>query len=280
MSTGNRIAGSTHVAAVVGHPVRHSLSPAIHNAAFQATGLDWVYVALDVAPEWGSRAVEAMRTLGISGMSVTMPHKSAVAAAADERTPSVERLGVANCLFWRDGAVVADSTDGDGFVAAFCQQFGDGLAHRRIGVVGAGGAARSIIEAVGRSGAQSIVVHNRSPERLASAVALAPQARPGAMADLADCEIIVNATSVGMGGGPTPELLPIDTDVIGPDHVVVDIVYNPVQTPLLAAATGVGARTQGGVGMLIHQAALAFERWTGVPAPLDAMTGAVADQIR
>ena len=118
------ITGSTRLAAVIGHPVRHSLSPRIHNAGFAAAGLDWSYVAFDVAPADGARVVEAMRTLGLGGLSVTMPHKAAVAVAADDRTPAADRLGVANCLFWRGDRIVADSTDGDGFVAAYERMVG------------------------------------------------------------------------------------------------------------------------------------------------------------
>lgn len=270
------VSGQTRLAAVIGHPVRHSLSPRIHNAAFAASGLDWIYVALEVAPAGGQAAVEAMRSLGIGGMSVTMPHKSAVAQAADDRTDVVARLDVANCLFWHDGAIVADSTDGDGFVAAYEHQFGQSFANRTVGVIGAGGAARSIIEAVGRNKAAAIVVVNRSEVRCAEAVELADQARPGSEADLADVDVIVNATSVGMAGGADAGRSPIDGGLISPSHTVIDIVYNPVETPLLAAAAQRGAAVQGGVGMLVHQAALAFERWTDRSAPLEAMMAAVA----
>ncbi len=273
------ISGYTRLAAVIGHPVRHSLSPRILNAAFAAAELDWAYVALDVDPANGPDIVAAMRTLGIGGLSVTMPHKAAVAEAADERTQSVERLGVANCLFWRDGRIVADSTDGDGFVAAYEHRFGRAVAGRTVGVVGAGGAARSIVEALGRAGAASIVVVNRSEGSLAAAVELADQARPGSESELADVELIVNATSVGMAGTPDADRTPFDATVISPRHTVVDIVYNPGRTPLIAAASERGAVVQGGVAMLVHQAARQFQWWTDLPAPVDAMTAAVADHL-
>ncbi len=270
------ITGRTRLAAVIGHPVRHSLSPRIHNAAFAATGVDWAFVALDVAPEDGRRAVEAMRTLGLGGLSVTMPHKAAAAAAADERTGTVERLGVANCLFWRDERIVADSTDGDGFVAAYEHRFGETLNGCTVGVIGAGGAGRSIIEALGRSGVAEIAVINRSAAGLAKAVHLADQARSATEDDLAGVDVIINTTPVGMAGGVGAGLCPIDVDLISPSHTVVDIVYDPLQTPLLKAAAERGARVQGGVPMLVHQAALAFGMWTGEPAPIAAMTAAVA----
>jgi shikimate dehydrogenase len=273
------ISGQTRIVAVIGQPVRHSLSPLIHNAAFAAVGLDWVCLALEVGAERGAAAVEAMRTLGLSGMSVTMPHKAAVVAAADARTEAVERLGAANCLFWRDGQVVAGSTDGDGFVAAYEQRFGETLAGRAVAVFGAGGAARSIVEAVGRNKAASILVYNRSAERRDAAVELADQARAGKPDELVGADVIVNASSVGMAGGPSADGVPLDVDLIDSRHTVIDIVYNPRITPLMAAAEQRGARTQGGVAMLVHQAALAFELWTDKPAPLDAMLAAVADDL-
>ncbi len=273
------ITGHTRVAAVIGHPVQHSLSPRIHNAAFAAAGLDWTYVALDVDPTSGAAAVEAMRTLGLAGLSVTMPHKASVAAAADERTATVERLGAANCLYWCDNRIVAESTDGDGFVAAFEQEVGRPLTGRRVGVVGAGGAARSIIEALGRAGVLDIVVVNRSETTLAAAVQLASQARAGTADDLASVDVIVNTTPVGMEGGPAAGQCPIDVALISASHTVVDIVYNPLVTPLLAAAAERGATVRGGVPMLVHQAARAFRLWTGREAPVEAMTAAVADQF-
>lgn len=273
------ITGHTRVAAVIGHPVQHSLSPRIHNAAFAAAGLDWAYVALDVDPTDGAAAVEAMRTLGLAGLSVTMPHKTSVAVAADERTVTVERLGAANCLYWSDNRIVAESTDGDGFVAAFEQEVGRPLTGRRVGVVGAGGAGRSIIEALGRAGVLDIVVVNRSETPLAAAVQLASQARAGTADDLASVDVIVNTTPVGMAGGPAAGNCPIDVELISASHTVVDIVYNPLVTPLLAAAAERGATVQGGVPMLVHQAARAFRLWTGRQAPVEAMTASVADQF-
>lgn len=266
---------------MIGDPVRHSLSPAIHNAAFEAAGLDWVYVALPVSADNGDRAVEAMKTLGIDGLSVTMPHKVAVARAADDLTVSARALGVSNCLFWRDGSVVGDSTDGDGFVASFEAGFGRTLTDLSVLVLGAGGAAKSIIEAVGRAGAARIVVANRSQANAVDAARLAPQAvigEHGDIAQVAQADVIVNATAVGMAGGPAPEGIPVPVEAIRAGQIVIDIVYQPRRTPLLAAAEDRGATVADGVGMLVHQAALAFERWTGVEAPVAAMTAAVADK--
>jgi len=262
------------LAAVIGDPVRHSLSPTIHNAAFWALNLDWVYVALPVAAGRGAAAVEAMTTLGIEGLSVTMPHKADVAAAVQERTPVVERLGMSNCVSVVDGVTVGDSTDGDGFVRSLTIEEGVTLQGRRVAVIGTGGAASAIIEAVGRQNPAELLVISRSPQRAEQASALAAAAKPAPVDAVADAEIIVNASPVGMAGGPQPEGVPLPIETLAANQVVVDIVYQPRQTPLLLAAAKAGARTVNGVGMLMHQAAIAFEHWTGVAAPLDVMRSA------
>lgn len=276
------ISGSTRLAGVIGDPVRHSLSPAIHNAAFAACGLDWVYLALPVPTGGGAAAVEAMRTLGIDGLSVTMPHKASVAAAVDELTPAAEALGVCNCLYrGDDGArIIGHSTDGDGFVAAFETRFGVPPAGLSFLVVGAGGAARSIVESLGRANIASVTVANRTVAKAEDAAHLADQASGVALADVGPAEVaavdvVVNTTAVGMAGGPAPDEVPVPVEGLHPGQRVIDIVYQPRRTPLLAAAAEVGAATDGGVPMLIGQAALAFELWTGVEAPLQAMTAAV-----
>ncbi len=271
------ISGATRLAAVIGDPVRHSLSPAIHNAAFKACGLDWVYVALPVAADHGAAAVAAMRTFGIDGLSVTMPHKAAVAAAADDLTVAASALGVANCLFWQDGRLMADSTDGDGFVRAYEAEFGRQLADRRVLVAGAGGAARSIIEAVGRADAAEVLVVNRSQDGAVEAATLAPRSAVTSPLDVeavASADVVINATAVGMSGGPDPDGVPVSVDGLHQGQDVIDIVYQPRVTPLLRLAEERGASTGGGIAMLVHQAALAFRHWTGVDAPVDVMTRA------
>lgn len=266
--------GATRLAAVIGDPVRHSLSPTIHNAGFAALGLDWVYVALPVAAGRGAEAVAAMDVLGIDGLSVTMPHKAAVAGAVARRTAVAERLGVVNCVFRDGAALVGDSTDGDGFVRSLQHHQGLSLAGARVLVLGTGGAARAIIEAVGRSGPAELVIVSRERARSAQAAALAPSARPGEASEAKAMDVVVNATPVGMAGGPDPDGIPVPVEALRPGQVVVDIVYNPRRTPLLGAAEAAGATIVNGVGMLVHQAALAFEHWTGQPAPVEAMAAA------
>jgi shikimate dehydrogenase len=265
------ITGATRLAAVIGDPIAHSRSPAIHNAAFASTGLDWTFVAFRVPPGAGRAAVDAMRTLGLGGLSVTMPHKADAAAACDELTPDAAALGAVNSVIpLPDGRLLGDSTDGEGFLRALLDE-GVDPAGGRVLVLGAGGAARALVVALGRVGA-SVTVAARRRESAESAAALAPGAAGVGLAD-ADpgaADVVVNATPLGMRG----EAPVIDPDRLNSSQLVVDTVYDPLETPLLVAARARGVRVANGLGMLVHQAALSFERWTGVAPPLAVMRAA------
>jgi len=278
------------VAAVIGSPVAHSLSPVIHRAAFAADGLDWSYVAFEVAPGHAPGALEAMRTLGIAGLSVTMPHKEDVAATVDELDPAAAALRSVNTVVRRDdGRLAGYSTDGDGFVASLADA-GVDVAGRTVLVVGAGAAARSVVDALGRARAAAIVVANRTPGRLAGIVGLAHAARPALDlgVEVAAAEIVVNATSVGFGASPDAgELpldrhageLPLDPNDLHAGQVVADLVYHPLETPLLRAARAAGAVTVDGLGMLVHQAALQQRLWTGRTPDVAAMRDAALAEL-
>lgn len=260
---------------MIGSPVRHSRSPALINAAFAAAQLDWTYVAFEVDHGAAPGAVDAMRALGIRGLSVTMPHKAAIIPALDRLTPEAELLGAVNCVVWDDDRLVGHNTDGDGLVRSLRIDEGLDVAGLRCLVIGAGGAARSVILALAAAGASEVVVANRTPEKAEAAAALAPVARCGPLEAATEVDLVVNATSIGMGalhGASGP--LPVDPSLLRRGQVVVDLVYHPVVTPLLAAATAAGARPVGGLGMLVHQAAIAVEHWTGVAPPLDVMRAA------
>ena len=253
------------LAALIGTPVEHSLSPAIHQAAFDAAGVGWDYAAFDVAAGRAADAIAVMRVLGLAGMSVTMPHKRDVADAVDRLDPAAEALRSVNTVSWDGDDLVGSSTDGAGFVASLAEA-GVEVSGARIAVLGAGGAARSVIDALGRAGASSIVVINRTPERAQSAAALAPMAAVGGVDDIARADIVVNASSVGMGIDPasaTAADLPCAVELLDRSQVVADLVYHPLQTAWLVEAARVGARTVDGLGMLIHQAALQQQAWLG-----------------
>jgi len=265
------LSGETRLAAVIGDPIRHSLSPTIFNAAFAELGLDWAYLAFEVAEGDTAAALDAARVLGVEGLSVTMPHKTATAHLVDELTDAARTLDAVNCVV-RDGQrLVGHNTDGAGFVASLADDAGFDPAGRSCLVLGAGGAARAVVLALAGAGAAEVVVVNRTAERAAATAALAgPLGRVGSAADVSAAALVVNATSVGMGG----QGCPLDPDGLGPGQLVADLVYHPVSTPLLQAAAARGAGVLDGVGMLVHQGAVALELWTGRTAPVAAMSAA------
>lgn len=273
------LTGHTRTAGVIGTPIRHSLSPAMFNAAFAAAGLDWAYLAFEVPEGAAGLALGGMRSLGIEGLSVTMPHKAAVMDGLDAVSPEAAALGAVNCIARRGSSLEGHNTDGAGFLDALRLDEGIDAAGLRCVVVGAGGAGRAVARALGASGVEWVAILNRSPEPAAEAANLAGAAgRLASEKDLAEADLVVNATPLGMGvvvsAGGDPEPLPFEVGRLGRGQVVVDLVYHPSPTPLLAAAQAEGLRTVNGVGMLIHQAAHAFRLWTGEDPPLEAMSAA------
>ncbi|WP_195210612.1 shikimate dehydrogenase [Actinomarinicola tropica] len=267
---------TTRLAAVIGDPVRHSLSPALFNAAFAARGMDWAYLAFEVSEPHGADAIGACRALGLEGLSVTMPHKRTAALTVDRCTPQATALQAVNCVQRIGDELVGHNTDGAGFVDALAEDLGEDVVEgARTVVLGAGGAARAIVLALAERGAAEVAVVNRTEARAAEAASLAPGvARIGRRDDLAGATLVVNATSVGMaatGDAAATSRFPVEPELLHDAQVVVDVVYHPLRTALLDAASERGARTVGGLGMLVHQAAHAFRIWTGEPAPLDAM---------
>ncbi|HUZ21030.1 MAG TPA: shikimate dehydrogenase [Acidimicrobiales bacterium] len=277
----------TELVGVVGDPVRHSLSPLLHNAAFAALGLDWAYVAFPVARSELAVALAGARALGLRGLSVTMPHKEAIARAADQRSRAVERLGAANTVVLRSGIAVAETTDGVGLLDDLREGAGFDASGLRCAVVGAGGAARAVVLALAEAGARSVVVVNRTADRAAQAAALAGSAgRVGTPGELADVALVVQATPAGMPGAASGAARPGEparpglavaalARRLGAGQLVVDLVYHPPMTPFLAEAASRGATVRNGLGMLVHQAAHQCSLWTGESAPLEAMWAAV-----
>jgi len=269
-------------AVLLAHPAGHSLSPRMHDAAFAAIGVAGRYTAWDVAPAALAEAVARIRhDPTIVGANVTVPHKRSVIPHLDGLTDLAARLGAVNTILKRDGRLVGDNTDAPGFARAVAE-LGVPLAGTVL-VLGAGGAAAAVVAALVDGGAR-VRIHNRTAER---ATALALRWSPhGDVAALTDGELagaarradwIVNTTTVGMQGGPPGTPLP--TADLPARGVVVDLIYRPRTTPLLAAARAGGLVTQDGVAMLVHQGALAFEAWTGRAAPLAVMRGAVEEAL-
>jgi shikimate dehydrogenase len=270
------------VVGVIGDPVGHSLSPALHNAALAALGLDWAYVAFPVPTGRGQAAVAAMVDLGIRGLSVTMPHKAGAAAACARLSPVAERLGVVNTVTNLGGELVGDSTDGPGFVDSLAD-LGWSPEGKRCLVLGSGGAARAVVLALAEAGAARVDVVGRRREQVLATAAMAGSAgAEGNVGAAGAADLVVNATPVGMVGvAGEPGGLPFGLDVaaLGPGQLVADLVYAPATTPLIAAARARGSSTCNGLGMLIHQAARQVGIWTGRDAPVEAMSAAALREL-
>jgi shikimate dehydrogenase len=263
------VGGATRVAGVIGDPVSHSRSPAIHNAGYAALGLDWVFVAFPVPAGQATTALDGVRALGVAGLSVTMPHKTDAAAACDELTPTASTLGVVNTVVNRDGRLLGDSTDGAGLLRALTHE-GVDVRGTSLLVLGAGGAARAIVLALADAGAD-VVVAARRLDAARAAADLAADIGAIGFDDLDGAvraaSVVINATPLGMQDEPPP----FDPASLDGRSFVVDTVYHPAETPLLRAAKERGVPCANGLGMLVHQAALAFELFTGCEGPLPAM---------
>ncbi|MCX7925187.1 MAG: shikimate dehydrogenase [Fimbriimonadales bacterium] len=264
---------STQLAGVLGYPVRHSLSPAMQNAAFRAMGLNWVYLAFEVPPDRLPDAIRGMRGLGVRGLNLTIPHKESVMPLLDGLTDAALQIGAVNTLFWDGGRLIGDNTDAEGFLRAL-REAGIEPAGQTVLILGAGGAARAVAYALSKAGCR-LIIANRTPER---AIALADTfeaqttelTRESLREVLPSVNGLVNCTALGMSPDidSTP---PIDWRGVPDSTWVCDLVYRPLQTRLLREAAARRLKTVDGLGMLVHQGALAFERWTGLPAPVEVM---------
>ncbi|MGH2768839.1 MAG: shikimate dehydrogenase [Actinomycetota bacterium] len=272
------LSGATTVVGLVGGPlqVERSLSPKIHNAAFAALDLDWVYVGFPAGPGAGDQAVRGLLAAGVSGLNVTMPHKIAAASAVDRLEGLAAAVGAVNTVEVRGSESVGWNTDGEGLLR-FLTDAGIQVAGASVVVLGSGGAASSTVAALAGAGASSFYVLARDPARARRLRVLAGSAafqagalETGARGPISEADLIINATPIGQEG----EGAPIPVEAIRPGAVVADLVYHPPTTRLVEEVRGRGARAYGGLGMLVAQAALSFEIWTGRPAPVEAMKAA------
>jgi len=274
------ISGKTRICGIIGDPVEHTMSPAIHNAAFNEMGLDYLYLPFRVRRKELGRAIDGMRALNIRGLNVTIPHKVDVIPFLDELDPLAERIGAVNTIVNDDGVLRGYNTDATGFLQALLDE-GIEPEGKNVVVLGAGGASRAVSFVLAERGAHLIIL-NRLLEldwaeelagrisnifgREVKALELNNENLAGA---LKGADILVNATSVGMSPNINETL--VMSDLIEPTLVVVDVVYNPIKTRLLGEAEAAGARAISGLAMLVWQGALAFEKWTGLEAPVRMM---------
>lgn len=267
--------GGTAWAGVIGDPVRHSLSPLLHNAAYAALGLDWAFLALEVREGEAGRAIEGAQALGVRGLSVTMPHKEAAYVAADVRSSCAERLEAANTLVFRPGEVYADANDGVALIDDL-ERAGFSVEGAEVAVIGAGGAARSAVLALAEAGAAEVAVVNRSAARAQRAAALAGRVgRVASAGDLERASLVVHATPLGMAGMGDGEAGIEAAAAFGAwlsaGQLAYDLIYHPPRTPFLEAAAVRGATVRNGAGLLVHIAARQFTLYTGEAAPLEVM---------
>jgi len=278
MGASENIGSRTGVIGVLGHPVGHSLSPRMHNAALQAQGIDMVYLAFDVPPERLREAILGLRALGLRGVNVTVPHKEAIVGLLDHVEDGAVRIGSVNTVVNDDGRLVGYNTDKSGFLAALRGLRLDGARGLTCFVAGAGGAARAVVAALIEDGAREIYIYNRTPER---AISLCSQAASwGSARCLAvsehevfgaarQADLIVNATSVGLTPSVKESAVPVD--ILHSRQMVMDLVYGLGPTTLVREAKARGATAIDGKEMLVMQAAGSYELWTGRRAPVDVM---------
>jgi len=273
-----QISGKTKLVGVMGDPIEHSVSPAMHNMAFNAMELDYVYVPFKVKKADLTKAVQAVRALNIRGLNVTIPHKVEIIPLLDDIDSLAREIGAVNVLVNNDGILKGYNTDAEGFLHVLLEH-GVEPEGQNVVILGAGGAARAIAFTLAGRGANLIIL-NRTPANAAKCAADVSNATGQTVEVLAlDAKnlsdamdrghILVNTTSVGMFPEKNDAL--VSSNLIRPHFIVADIVYNPYKTRLLAEAEKAGARTINGLEMLIWQGALAFEKWTGKKAPLNVM---------
>ena len=282
------IHAKTQVCAILGHPVGHSLSPAIHNAAFDALGLQFVYVAHDVPPDSLAAAIAGARAMGYRGLSVTIPHKVAALACVDEVDDTARAIGCINTVVNDDGHLTGHNSDGLGALAAL-RRAGADPTDRNVVILGSGGAARALSVTLAASAAPRrmvlLGVVLDELERLTRDVAglgrcdtVGRELGEAALAEELDqADLLLQCTPVGMHPDVQRSLVP--PGLLRPDLCVFDAVYNPRRTALLEAAAAAGCRVVEGLEMFIGQAVVQFERWTGQPAPIDVMRRIVEERL-
>lgn len=272
------ISGAARICGVIADPIGHTVSPAMHNAAFEQVGIDYLYVPFQVKKEELGKAIAGMRALNIRGLNVTIPHKVAVIPFLDDLDDLAQRIGAVNTIVNDDGVLKGYNTDATGFLRALLER-GVEPKGKTVSILGAGGASRAISLALAERGSNLIILNRtwdkvkEQADRISKLCQREVQALKLNKENLAKAlnkaDILINTTSVGMS--PDIEETPVTADLIKPPVIVFDIVYNPIETRLLREAEAAGAETISGIDMLVWQGALAFEKWTGLKAPVKVM---------
>jgi shikimate dehydrogenase len=274
---------------IIGYPIGHSISPIFQQAALDALGIDATYEKWEVTPEGVGDFVNGLRAPDSWGINITLPHKQAVIPLLDEVDEWATAAGAVNTIVNHDGRLTGHNTDGPGFLRALQVETGYDPKGTRALILGAGGAARGILLALARGGVDSLVIANRTMERAETLAKLAvengvkseaiPIAGNVLIKAAASADLIVNCTSVGMSHGPDEQGTPLTAAQIPASAIVNDVVYTPLETPLLREAAAAGATALGGLHMLVYQGVLSFQMWTGQDAPADVMLAAATKEM-
>jgi shikimate dehydrogenase len=279
----------TKVYGLFGYPVRHSFSPAMHNAAFKKLGLNSVYLAFDVKPSQINDAVKSIIPIGLGGVNLTIPHKERVLTYLDRLDSRARLIGAVNTIVRRDGQLVGYNTDGIGLVIALKKDLRLNPKGKSIFILGAGGAAKAIAIQLASQGAAQIIltdlIYRRAQDLSlkirhsfpACRVRVSSSETRKISKNIKDCNLLINATPVGMKNS---DPLLVDSDSLSPHLAVYDLIYNPSETKLLRSARLKKLKVANGLGMLLYQGAASFELWTGRKAPIEVMKKALLKQIK
>lgn len=283
------ITDKTKILGIFGYPINHSISPAMHNAAIKALGLDMIYLPFEVKPSNLKDAVNGIKGLGMLGVNITIPHKETVIKLLDDISEEARFIGAVNTIVNKGGKLIGHNTDGYGYLSSLKQELNFNPKGKNIIILGSGGAARGILAALAKTGPKSITVTNRTLARAVSLVKAFEKEFPAIKFEasgldkniLKACfqgaDILINTTSVGM---KQYKALEVPLEALPKTAAVSDIVYNPLQTLLLKKAKKLGFSGHGGLGMLIHQGARSFRLWTGIDAPVDVMRKAALKALK
>ncbi|MDO4926703.1 MAG: shikimate dehydrogenase [Turicibacter sp.] len=275
----SRISGATQLIGLIATPIRHSISPQMHNAAFLKLGLDYAYLAFEIEPNQLEATIKGFKAMGVRGFNVSMPYKTAIIDYLDELSPAAKLCQSVNTVVNENGRLIGYMTDGSGLIRSFMDQ-GYDIYGKKITVIGCGGAGKAILIQAALDGAAELAVFNRSVDRGGEIVNLINEQsdchatfyelsdEASLQKQLANSDFLINATSVGMADLEGQSIIK-DPSIL-PSHLVVcDIIYNPRKTRLLAQAEARGCQIMNGVGMIIYQGAEAFKLWTGEEMPID-----------
>lgn len=269
--------------AVIGDPIAHSMSPAMHNDLFHAYGIDAHYQPMHVKRDSLKEAVIGLKAIGVAGFNVTVPHKETIIPLLDKLDPLAEAIGAVNTVVNEEGKFVGYNTDGSGYLQGLLTQFPT-IKEKNILIIGAGGAARAIYFTLAQAGVKQLDICNRTAQKAEVLINDCPFHVPSvvigkeeAEENLADYQLLIQTTPIGMA--PNIESIPFSLHNLKTDALVSDIIYNPLETKILREARNKGAKIQNGLDMFVYQGALAFEKWTGIFPNIERMKNIVRNQL-